>query len=373
METMLDQEIIIDEEFKSLCPPLSEDEFNQLMANILSDGCRDPLVIWKEEGILLDGHHRHSICLENDIPFRTVEISLLNRDTAKDWIIRNQLGRRNLTPTQWTYLLGLRYNLEKKEVPNPEGIGGKSGKIVRDQFDPQQKTAERLADEYGVSAPTVKRAGQFAEAVEQLKPHVPDIQERVMEGDIPSRAAVIEAAKEPDKAEEKLKPHVAHNSGNNEWYTPPEFIEAARAVMGGIDCDPASSEIANETVQAKKYYTAEDDGRNKEWGERVWMNPPYAQPLIAEFCNALLNRVEYGDVNEACVLVNNATETTWFQNLLSVSSAVCLVKGRIRFLNPDGNTGAPLQGQCIIYIGKQVEKFNQHFKQFGCVLYCHGV
>ena len=50
-----------------------------------------------------------------------------------------------------------------KEVPNPEGIGGKSGKIVMDQFDPQQKTAERLADEYGVSAPTVKRAGQFAE------------------------------------------------------------------------------------------------------------------------------------------------------------------------------------------------------------------
>ena len=139
METMLDQEIIIDEEFKSLCPPLSEDEFNQLMANILSDGCRDPLVIWKEEGILLDGHHRHSICLENDIPFRTVEISLLNRDTAKDWIIRNQLGRRNLTPTQWTYLLGLRYNLEKKEVPNPEGIGGKSGKIVEGQNVPQQK------------------------------------------------------------------------------------------------------------------------------------------------------------------------------------------------------------------------------------------
>lgn len=112
---------------------------------------------------------------------------LTGHSVAKDWIIRNQLGRRNLTPTQWTYLLGLRYNLEKKEVPNPEGIGGKSGKIVEGQNVPQQTTSERLAEEYGVSDKTVKRAGQFAEAIDSLKPHVPDIQQRVMTGDIPSR------------------------------------------------------------------------------------------------------------------------------------------------------------------------------------------
>lgn len=112
---------------------------------------------------------------------------LTGHSVAKDWIIRNQLGRRNLTPTQWTYLMGLRYNLEKKEVPNPEGAGGKSGKIVNRQNVGQQTTAESLAEEYGVSDRTVERAGQFAEAVEELKPHVPDIQQRVMTGDIPSR------------------------------------------------------------------------------------------------------------------------------------------------------------------------------------------
>lgn len=56
--------------------------------------------------------------------------------------------------------------------------------------------------------------------------------------------------------EKKDKPHVAHNSGNNEWYTPEKFIEAARTVMGSIDTDPASCALANETVKATCYYSA---------------------------------------------------------------------------------------------------------------------
>ena len=92
-----------------------------------------------------------------------------------------------VTNTQWMYLVGLRYNLEKKDVPNPEGVNQYDE--VEDQNDPPPTTAERLAEEYGVSAPTVKRAGQFADAVAQLKPHVPDIQQRVMKGDVPSRAS----------------------------------------------------------------------------------------------------------------------------------------------------------------------------------------
>jgi len=161
------------------------------------------------------------------------------------------------------------------------------------------------------------------------------------------------------------KPHVANNSGENEWYTPPEYIEAARVVMGRIDIDPASSDKANEIVQASRYYTKEDDGLTKTWAGKVWMNPPYSIELIKPFVSKYVEDVQSGNISEGIVLVNNATETNWFNELVSVSSAIVFTKGRVRFLDPDGNPGAPLQGQAIIYAGGNTDEFFHQFGEFG--------
>jgi hypothetical protein len=150
-------ELIIDPEFKALIPPLSKEEFSLLESNILRDGCRDPLTVW--DGTLLDGHNRHEICTKHGLEFKIFEIQLADRDAAEDWMDANQLGRRNLSREAHDLLLGRRYNRTKRTT------AGKPAGTILGQNDPIS-TAAKLAVEHGVSEATVKRAGQFAEAVE---------------------------------------------------------------------------------------------------------------------------------------------------------------------------------------------------------------
>ena len=229
-------------------------------------------------------------------------------------------------------------------------------------------TAEKLATEHGVDERTVRRAGQYADAVAIVEKAAPGETQDVPRQAVIQAAAIIETS--PEKAHEILKAHVhvAQNSGNNEWYTPSKFVDLARTVMGGIDTDPATSEVANKTVQAALIFTADNDGREQEWRGRVWMNPPYAQPLMSDFAEAVSRKYESGEIEQACILVNNATETQWFQRMLAVSTAVCFPKSRIKFMDPQGNPGAPLQGQAIIYMGDSVEAFREAFDAEGVVL-----
>ena len=163
--------------------------------------------------------------------------------------------------------------------------------------------------------------------------------------------------------------HVGENTGEHEWYTPPAYIKATREVLGNIDLDPASSLAANSIVGADTFYDVDTDGLRQDWKGKVWMNPPYEQPLITDFCLKLVASYEDGAVSEAIVLVNNATETSWFQSLAVYAAAVCFPAGRIRFLTPEGVEGAPLQGQGVVYFGENVTGFTSAFAHFGLVVW----
>ena len=161
--------------------------------------------------------------------------------------------------------------------------------------------------------------------------------------------------------------HVSANSGENEWYTPPEYIEAARDVMGSIELDPASCETAQANVKAKRFCTADDDGLTKKWTGNVWLNPPYSKDLIGQFAAKVV--AESGRMRQAIVLVNNATDTAWFHELASVASAVCFLRGRVKFLDRTGKpANTPVQGQAVLYVGPDVERFRSRFSAFGFVV-----
>lgn len=163
-----------------------------------------------------------------------------------------------------------------------------------------------------------------------------------------------------------LSPHVLHNSADDEWCTPPEYTTAAREVMGGIDLDPASSAIANEVVKATVYFDAQDDGLSRPWAGRVWMNPPYSKGQVWPFCEKLSEHFAADDISQACVLVNNATETAAFQRMAELASAICFPARRIKFWHPDkDDTDTPLQGQAVLYFGPNTDGFVARFVDFG--------
>jgi hypothetical protein len=138
-----------------------------------------PLVIWKHEGknILVDGHNRLSLWKEfngfnDEYELKTQELFFGNRDNAKEWIIKNQLGRRNLSPDDYKLLVGMLYNQRKKTVG---GDRGNQHTVAKGKNCTLPTTAEQVAAETGVSPRTVKSAGKLAAKVEEIQQAEPEL------------------------------------------------------------------------------------------------------------------------------------------------------------------------------------------------------
>lgn len=159
-----------------------------------------------------------------------------------------------------------------------------------------------------------------------------------------------------------------HGNDVIEWYTPEKYIEAARAVMGSIDVDPASSKRAQKIVKATTYYTAQDDGLAHQWSGNVFLNPPYKMPLIRQFCFRLCESVASSDVKQAVLLVNDNTDTKWWHRAAGAASAICFHVGRISFYNAAGEWSSPTNGQTIFYCGRRHTSFCNAFGEFGLCL-----
>lgn len=160
-------------------------------------------------------------------------------------------------------------------------------------------------------------------------------------------------------------------TGENEWFTPAEYIERARAVLGSIDLDPATHEAAQAVVGAKSYFTKAENGLQRQWNGRVWLNPPYAQPLIAQFVSKFVAECIAGRIIAGIMLTHNYTDTAWFHEAVSIARAICFTRGRVKFYEPDGDIAAPTQGQAFFYFGDDAAKFAAQFGPIGFVLVPH--
>lgn len=154
-----------------------------------------------------------------------------------------------------------------------------------------------------------------------------------------------------------------------EWYTPGAYIEAVREVLGDIDLDPASCQVANQVVGARHFFTQSSDGLARMWFGRVFLNPPYGKlgntSNQERWSKHLISEYELGRVEEAILLVNAATDTIWFRRLWAYP--LCFVSGRIRFWRTGNGALCPTHGSVFVYFGLKAERFCDVFSRFGVV------
>jgi phage N-6-adenine-methyltransferase len=270
--------------------------------------------------------------------------------TAADWARRKGIGEEAVQYAR-SYALDAERKMGQMLIEAPKAKG------TRERIERTEHGGYKVKPPSNDSPPTLRDIGLTKRDSSQAQKLARLPEEKFQE----VKAGTLKLHK-VDKA------HVSEASGENEWYTPPEYIAAARKVMGGIDCDPASSEKANKIVNAEIFFTKENDGLSKRWHGRVWMNPPYSRELIGRFSDAIAVKFIAEEIKEACILVNNATETSWFRKMSDCASAICFPENRIKFIDLNGKaTGSPLQGQAIIYIGKNPAIFAKTFQHFGRV------
>ena len=383
-------------------PELTPEEYLELKTDIARRGVMIPIE-YDELGNVLDGYHRLKICGELGIKdFPKVIRAGMTEAEKLTHARKLNMARRQLTSEQKRELIRdqLKAMPEQsdRQIAKALGVDHKTIGLQRHEMEGRgeiphiESTIDTLGREqprYRSSSISVKDTSERQSEVsnngqEEIRP--------CQEQDILSQASITteqlkQVVQSATRADTKIaeympesesifvqdesmkarKPHVSYNSGNNEWYTPAEYIELARKVMGGINLDPASSDKAQEVVQAEKYYTVKNDGLFQEWFGNLWLNPPYSSELITKFTEKFIS--EFENIEQAIILVNNATETEWFSKLASKADAVCFPKGRVKFYAPSGEIGAPLQGQALLYYGNRVDKFIREFCMKGwCAL-----
>ena len=372
-------------------PPRSGEEYSELKSDIQKRGVMVPIE-FDEDGNVLDGHHRLKICEELGITdYPKIVRTGMSEEQKRTHARKLNMARRHLNREQKQELI--REQLRETPERSDRQIGkelGVAGNTVSAQRRELERTAQIEQLNTTIGADGKERPRQVdRKPVQESVVMVDQVVEPVVETELeeepgwtspdtqveqethyaPPVIETNESAPEwwsgettdVPKTEPVRKPHVVNNSTDNEWYTPAEYIEAAREVMGSIDLDPASNDFANKTVKAGTYYTEETDGLSKEWFGNIWLNPPYQTSLIGRFADKL----NESNFNQAIVLVNNASETQWFQKMAEKATAFVWHLGRIRFEKRDGAHGVPLQGQIFLYFGNNPDGFLKVFTKYG--------
>lgn len=200
-------ELTLDPEFRDLIPPLNEEELKLLEASLVADGCESPLIVWN--GVIVDGHNRYAICRKHGIPFSIQEKNFSSRDDAMLWMLRNQLGRRNLNDYQRGEMVlvlksRMKTEAEKRkyagvsdcDLPEnfQEGQASEKDRKGREE----RETYTRLGKLAGVSGRQMRKIDKLANSADEAT------KEKLRKGEVSVHRAYTELLEKEHEGETKI-------------------------------------------------------------------------------------------------------------------------------------------------------------------------
>lgn len=208
----------IDPEFRDKIPPLTDAEFEQLQENILTDGeVYEPIAVWN--GTIVDGHNRWKIIQEHPgLPYRLKQMHFADKWAAFEWMYRKQLGRRNLTDEQKTYMIGKMYEARKQTQGGDHGnqytvANGQNVHLPNGRRISRDGTAGEIGREVGMSDRNVRRAEKFAKGVDAIRSVSPEAADKVLQGGTGiTKTTVSELPKAEPEQVEKIAEQVVSGS-----------------------------------------------------------------------------------------------------------------------------------------------------------------
>ncbi len=278
----------IDPEFKELLRPLSKEEYDELEQMLLQDGCIDPLIVWEDHDIIVDGHNRYQICQKHDISFAVTRKTFSNRLDALIWMTRFQNSRRNLTKEEIMYYQGKRYEFEKQRTFNIGNLKqhqkSTEGVILTPSVSGNngtQKTSSRLAKEYNIGTKTIKRNANFAKGLDVIGESSPKLKHQILSGKVKVKKQDVETlgtVKPPPKesVEESETPVMMP-----EFKTVKDISQQAETIKR----EKQEAKAFDGMVKRLKRVTFNATNDNIEWAKWTW-NPVTGCLHGCQYCYA---------------------------------------------------------------------------------------
>ena len=188
-------DLTVDPEFRDLIPPLNEEELKLLEESLAADGCESPLIVWNS--VIIDGHNRYAICRKHDIPFSIQEKNFDTREEVMLWMLRNQLGRRNLNNYQRSEL-ALKFEPLFAHASEKRMLAGKLVDPPQNSAEGSGETRKQIAKMAGVSHDTIKKVKRLHEHADE------ETKSRLRRGEMTVNKAYNELMQKEHEGETKI-------------------------------------------------------------------------------------------------------------------------------------------------------------------------